>query len=58
MNDNIMFDRYYCIQQITAKMKKILADYIFVGVHTFINMLDSGRGQLHIILLRASYGTW
>ena len=60
-NDKIMFDRYYCINSIKPLKKKKpeekLADiiskphHIFIRVHAFMNMLDSGRGQVIMVYL-------
>ena len=57
MNDKIMFDHYYCINP--TKTAKIIVHFILQPYHSlalftysqmfFINMLDSGHGQVLMI---------
>ena len=54
MNDKIMFDRYYCInsKKPHRKLRNVCALYssalppFFYARTLFINILDSGRGQV------------
>ena len=67
VNDKIMFDRYYCKNSTKTqqKLRKCLRTLFFslnhsvcLLTHVFINMLDSGRGQVLIITrvdLKASH---
>ena len=48
-NDKILFDRYYCINSTKPfKMKKILADFIFIASSHFLT-----RARFHSEILQA-----
>ena len=58
MSDKIMFHHYYCINSTKTQQKSRkclrtlffrLITHLFTYLHVFINMLDSGRGQVLMI---------